>query len=98
MLTEKDVELLKSSYDELKNIVLSMNKRLLVAEDRYKAAEIVLEKIKSTTSEEIQKAYKSGYTRAISDMQSSGGGFTVSNESTKSNSNENVKKLVLQNN
>ena len=98
MLDQKEIDIIKSSFDELKDIIFSMNERLLIAEDRYKAAEKVLEKIKTTTSEEIQKAYKSGYMKAISDIESSGGGFTVANQNTNVNSNENIKKLVLQNN
>ena len=85
----KNKEDIKSSIDRLKETAFLLNERLLVAEERYRAAELTLQKIKSTASNEIQNAYKNGYNKALADMQASSGGFTVANE------NDNIKKLAL---
>lgn len=88
-------ETIKKTIDELKETALKLNEKLLIAEERYKASEQTLQKIKNTASTEIQTAYRNGYNKALIDIQASSGGFTVTGENTNSINNDNTKKLVL---
>ncbi len=94
-LCKEIIENLKSHFENTKNIISSkeeeiksLKKDLELSESRRQTAEDMVTQIKEEVTEEIKKAYNSGYNAALTNPNPDGG---------TSLSEESDKKLVLNN-
>lgn len=81
-MLDKEISEIVNHINENTQKIDALKKELRLSETRRETAEGMVSKIKETVSDEIKKAYESGYNAALASTNPSGG-TTISNQDNK---------------